>query len=93
VKTLINLKTNAESIITFNSESHENEIRENADELNEQNNDEKSSSESIKNLMHSSTLQELNAKISTDSGEKQMTAKRVDYEEESHEIKQSSGKL
>jgi hypothetical protein len=93
VKTLINLKTNAESIITFNSESHENEIRENADELNEQNNDEKLSSESIKNLKHSSTLQELNAKISTDSGEKQMTAKRVDYVEEIHEIKQSSGKL
>ncbi len=93
MKTLINLKTNTESIVTFNSELLENEIRESAHELNEQHNDEKSSSDSVKNLKQSSTLRELNAKISTDSGEKQMIAKHVDYEEESHEIKQSSGKL
>jgi hypothetical protein len=93
MKNLINLKTNTESLITFNSESHENEIRENADELNEQHNDEKSSSQSITNLKQSSTLQELNAQISIDSGEKQITEKRVDYKEESREIKQSSGKL
>jgi hypothetical protein len=93
MKNLINLKTNTESIVTFNSELLENEIRESAHELNEQHNDEKSSSDCVKNLKQSSTLRELNAKISTDSGEKQMTAKHVDYEEESHEIKQSSGKL